>query len=191
MNQEIITRYIGQPARLPDDAPRALERAWNGEPIQLYALADLDHTLKLERVVAGVRREPRRARAPASDGAWDDRERRALAHAVAARRRPASARTRCSSSATRARRRCSSCATRSGSARAVENIRFVLDEALTGRSVTLDDADRVYADAVARPVRDAQALVSGRESRGDVPPAPLPRAVPSPGDASVSRRRRS
>ena len=47
---------------------------------------------------------------------------------------------------------------------AVENIRFVLDEALTGRSVPLDDADRVYADAVARPVRDAQALVSGRES---------------------------
>src|SRR4029079_15803041 len=46
----------------------------------------------------------------------------------------------------------------------VESIRFVLDEALTGRSVTLDDADRVYADAVARPVRDAQALVSGREA---------------------------
>ena len=47
---------------------------------------------------------------------------------------------------------------------AVENIRFVLDEALTGRSVTLDDGDRVYAEAVARPVRDAQALVAGRES---------------------------
>ena len=46
----------------------------------------------------------------------------------------------------------------------MENLRFVLDEALIGRSVTLDDADRVYADAVARPVRDAQALVAGRES---------------------------
>jgi ATP-binding cassette subfamily B protein len=50
---------------------------------------------------------------------------------------------------------------------AFENIRFVLDEAIAGRvtAVLLDGADRLYADAVARPVRDAQALVSGRESR--------------------------
>src|SRR5213079_195700 len=49
---------------------------------------------------------------------------------------------------------------------AFENIRFVLEEALAGRAVTpaAEDADRVYADAVARPVRDAQALVAGRES---------------------------
>jgi ATP-binding cassette subfamily B protein len=47
---------------------------------------------------------------------------------------------------------------------AFENIRFVLDEALEGRAVAPDDADRVYADAVARPVRDAQALVAGRQS---------------------------
>src|SRR5262249_3183879 len=49
---------------------------------------------------------------------------------------------------------------------AVENIRFVLDEALAGRTVAppAGDADRVYADAVARPIRDAQALVAGRES---------------------------
>jgi len=50
---------------------------------------------------------------------------------------------------------------------AFENIRFVLDEAIAGRvtAVLVDGADRLYADAVARPVRDAQALVSGRESR--------------------------
>jgi ABC-type bacteriocin/lantibiotic exporter with double-glycine peptidase domain len=47
---------------------------------------------------------------------------------------------------------------------AFENIRFVLDEAIAGRTVTSDDADRVYADAVARPIRDAQALVSRRRS---------------------------
>ncbi|HEY9226046.1 MAG TPA: ABC transporter ATP-binding protein, partial [Gemmatimonadaceae bacterium] len=53
---------------------------------------------------------------------------------------------------------------------AMENIRFVLEEALSGRAVSGVDpnnADRVYADAIARPVRDAQALVAGggRESR--------------------------
>ena len=47
MNQEIITRYIGQPARLPDALRSALARVWNGDPIQLYALADLDPSLNL------------------------------------------------------------------------------------------------------------------------------------------------
>jgi hypothetical protein len=47
---------------------------------------------------------------------------------------------------------------------AFENIRFVLDEAIAGRTVTSDDADRVYADAVARPIRDAQALVARRRA---------------------------
>lgn len=46
----------------------------------------------------------------------------------------------------------------------------MLDEALNGRSVAdidTDVADRVYAAAVARPVRDAQALIAGggRQSR--------------------------
>src|SRR6185436_6862392 len=54
--------------------------------------------------------------------------------------------------------------------RAVENLRFVLEEAASGREVAgvnANEADRVYADAIARPVRDAQALVAGggRESR--------------------------
>ena len=145
---------------------RRSQRAWNGEPVQLYALADLDHTLKLER-------------------AW-----LALgANHVAIARRPRTARGRSrASSASRVRslRDVPGLSANTllilgdeGAApllvvrytqrqrAAVENIRFVLDEALTGRSVTLDDADRVYADAVARPVRDAQALVAGRESRGD------------------------
>src|SRR6185503_13533438 len=47
MDHEIINRYIGQPSRLPPDVRAALERAWGGEPVQLYALADLDDTLHL------------------------------------------------------------------------------------------------------------------------------------------------
>jgi ATP-binding cassette subfamily B protein len=46
--------------------------------------------------------------------------------------------------------------------RAFENLRFVLEEALEGRRVTPGDADGEYVDAVARPVRDAQALVAGQ-----------------------------
>jgi len=50
--------------------------------------------------------------------------------------------------------------------RAFENIRFVLEEQLEGsaREIPGMDADRVYADSVARPIREAQALVSGRQT---------------------------
>ena len=47
MNQAIIDRYIKQPSRLPPDLRRQIEREWKGQPVQLYALADLDHTLSL------------------------------------------------------------------------------------------------------------------------------------------------
>lgn len=53
-------------------------------------------------------------------------------------------------------------ASRIANAARLKIIRFVLDEALEGRTITSDDADRVYADAVSRPIRDAQALVARR-----------------------------
>ncbi|HEX5073032.1 MAG TPA: ABC transporter ATP-binding protein [Gemmatimonadaceae bacterium] len=163
MNREIISRYIGQPASLPNDLRAALARAWNGEPVQLYALADLDHTLKLEQQWLALGASHVAIARAVPDGTWtiesversrvrslrdvpglsantllilgDDGAAPLLVVRYTQRQRAA-----------------------------VENVRFVLDEALTGRSVTLDDADRVYADAVARPVRDAQALVAGRQS---------------------------
>jgi len=163
MNQAIITRYMGQPASLPAELRAAIERAWGGQPVQLYALADLDDTLRLGESWIALGASHVAVARPAPDGTWDVR--------TVERSRIRSVRDAPGLSANTLlllgdgggppllvvrytqRQRA-----------AVENIRFVLDEALTGRTVTLDDADRVYADAVARPVRDAQALVAGRES---------------------------
>src|SRR5690242_18067635 len=47
MDQEIIERYIGQPVRLPGALRARIEHEWGGRPVQLYALGDLDHALKL------------------------------------------------------------------------------------------------------------------------------------------------
>src|SRR5262245_49066962 len=71
MNQEIITRYIGQPSRLPAEVRAQIEREWGGRPVQLYALADLDHTLKLsESWIALGPRHVAIARQSVT-GAWD------------------------------------------------------------------------------------------------------------------------
>jgi ATP-binding cassette subfamily B protein len=48
--------------------------------------------------------------------------------------------------------------------RAMENLRFVLDEALGGRAVPTGNADAMYMGGVAGAVREAQALVAGRQT---------------------------
>jgi ATP-binding cassette subfamily B protein len=161
MNHEIISRYIRQPARLPDALRDALAREWDGQPIQLYALVDLDEALKLHEswLALGAKHV---AVARKQDGAWHiDSVERSDVRAI--RDVPGlSANTLLILGDDNAPLIVVRYTQRQRAA--VENIRFVLDEALTGRSVALDDADHVYADAVARPVRDAQALVAGRDS---------------------------
>lgn len=168
MNQEIISRYIRQPARLPAQLRSRIEREWGGRPVQLYALADLDHTLRLTESWLALG-PCHIALAREHNGVWEitSLER---ARIGAVRESPGlSANTLTILGAlgdppllvvryTQRQRA------------AMENLRFVLDEAAMGRevtAVTTADADHVYADAVARPVRDAQALVAGggREAR--------------------------
>jgi ATP-binding cassette subfamily B protein len=163
MNQdhEILTRYIHQPARIPAELRARIEREWGNQPIQLYALVDLDHAHRLDEswlALGPTHVAVARARA----GVFDVRSlERARIRAV--REAPGlSANTLLllgepddpPLAVVRYTQR---------QRGAFENIRFVLDEAIAGRIVTSEDADQVYADAVARPVRDAQALVSGRE----------------------------
>ena len=165
MNHEIISRYIRQPAQLPAELRARIELAWDAEPILLYALADLDQALVLGESWMALGRSHVALARPDVSGGW------AITSIDRARIRGVqwtpglSANTLLLLGApdeeplalvryTQRQRG------------AFENIRFVLEESLAGRAVTPtpEDADRVYADAVARPVRDAQALVAGKES---------------------------
>ena len=47
LDQAIITRYAGQPARLPAELRTRIEASWSGAPVLLYALADLSPKLEL------------------------------------------------------------------------------------------------------------------------------------------------
>jgi len=47
LDDHIIARYTDQPARLPAELRQKIEHAWQGAPVQLYALADLDQSLRL------------------------------------------------------------------------------------------------------------------------------------------------
>jgi len=154
-DQGIIERYLDQPAWLPDDVRASGETALGG-PVRLYAMVDLDEDLELTQrwVLLGDRRVAV-VRPGGGAHAFEREEVRAireepglsatLLHVLAAADQAPLAALRYTH-----RQR-----------RAVENVRFVLQQQIEGRDVDPGDADEEYARAVAAPVREAQALVAG------------------------------
>src|SRR6267378_943197 len=162
LDDQIIGRYLDQPVRLPADLRRQIEAAWEGAPVQLYALADLDHTLRLVEswVALGPRHVAVARRTDA--GTWEVASvERARVKAV--REAPGLSANTLTLLGEPGEPALALARYTQRQRRAFENIRFVLEEQLEGREIPLVDPDRAYADGVARPVREAQALVSGRE----------------------------
>jgi ATP-binding cassette subfamily B protein len=162
IDRRIIERYTDQPARMPAEARAAIEGAWGDRPVQLYALADLDAGMRLAQTWLALG-ERHVALARPTGGGWSvdtfPRSRiRAIREApglsgstltfLGAPDEPALAVIRFTH-----RQR-----------RAVENVRFVLDQELEGRTVPVRDADDEYAAGVAGPIREAQALVAGNQA---------------------------
>jgi ATP-binding cassette subfamily B protein len=166
MDQRIIARYIGQPARLPSEVRARIEQAWDGRSIQLYALADLDDALTLGEAWLALGSEHVALVQSAPHGGWDvESIERARIRSV--RETPGLSANTLMLLGEQGDPPLLTVRYTQRQRGAFENIRFVLDEALAGRGIAPpsgDEADRIYADAVARPVRDAQALVAGRES---------------------------
>jgi ATP-binding cassette subfamily B protein len=162
LDQAIVTRYAGQPARLPAELRREIEHAWNGAPVLLYAFADLNPSLELaESWVALGARDVAIARRESPSGPWRIAgfERRRLS---AVRESPGLSATTLALLAEPGEPPLAVLRYTHRQRRAFEKLRFVLEEGLLGHAVAAADGDQVYAAAVARPVRDAQALVAGR-----------------------------
>jgi ATP-binding cassette subfamily B protein len=158
-NRQIVERYTDQPSRLPGRLRSEIEQLWQGDPVQLYALADLDAAMRLAQtwIALGPRYV---ALAKLDDGEWHIHSfRRSQVRAVCespglsgsvlsflrADDEPPLAVVRYTH-----RQR-----------RAMENLRFVLEEQVGGRIVESTDPDEEYAESIASPIKEAQALVAG------------------------------
>jgi ATP-binding cassette subfamily B protein len=159
-NEAIIARYTDQPPRLPIELRREIEARWDGAPVVLYALADLDHALCLAETwvalgpshIAIARRDGERW---IVESVWRSR-------IEAVREAPGLSATTLTVLGKPGEPALLVARYTHRQRRAFENLRFVLEEALEGRVIDSPDADREYADGVARPIRDAQALVAGQ-----------------------------
>ncbi len=173
IDRRIIERYTDQPVRMPAEVRAAIEGAWGGRPVQLYALTDLDAGMRLgeawlalgERDVAIARPDaPKDTSGDAgTDTAWRVHT-LARADVRAVRETPGLSGSTLTLLGEPDEPALGVVRYTHRQRRAVENIRFVLEQELEGRSVPTTDADDEYAASVAAPIREAQALVAGRES---------------------------
>jgi ATP-binding cassette, subfamily B, bacterial len=156
----IIHRYTDQPATLPAELRARIERTWGGSPVQLYAYADLDDSLQLAKTwVALGPTHIAVVRMLASASAIQVFER---ARITSVHEAPGLSATLLTIVGEPGEAPLGQLRYTNRQRPAFENIRFVLKEQLEGRIVAPADADRVYAESVARPIRDTQSLVAGR-----------------------------
>jgi ATP-binding cassette subfamily B protein len=164
LDDHIIARYTDQPARLPAELRRQIEQMWQGDPVQLYAFADLDPSLRLTESWLAL--GPRQIALARRAGAEWEIHTVPRARIEAVREAPGLSANTLTILGAAGEPALALVRYTHRQRRAFENIRFVLEEHLAGAKpdIAAVDPDRTYADSVARPIREAQALVSGRQT---------------------------
>ncbi|PYO31857.1 MAG: ABC transporter [Gemmatimonadetes bacterium] len=163
LDTEIVARYTDQPPRLPAELRRQIEASWHGAPVQLYAFADLDHALRLTQVWVALGPGQLSVARPLERGDQWEIESVERAHIQAVREAPGLSASTLTILGRPGDPPLAVLRYSHRQRRAFENLKFVLEEALEGRAVAAPDADQEYAASVAGPIRDAQALVAGRQ----------------------------
>ncbi|MEN8177884.1 MAG: ABC transporter ATP-binding protein [Pseudomonadota bacterium] len=161
-DHEIIDRYTNQPVIMPLDLRSRIEQQLEGQPVQLYALSDLDVSMKLSQTWIAL--SPDYLVIAESDSKASDARLHLIERSViqSVREIPGLS---CSTMVIQGDPgdvRLAQFRYSHRQRRAMENIRYLLEQQIAGRSVEPDDPDTVYAAAVAQPVRDAQASVAGQ-----------------------------
>ncbi len=159
LHREVVAHYTDQPDRMPPEIRALIETEWDGEPVQLYALADLDESMKLCRTWLAL--GPKKL-AVVKESASSEPQLRSIERSkiTGVRTRPGISCTATTFLGSEDEPALAVVRYTHRQRRAVENIQFVVEQGLTGRHVPAVDPDEAYAGAVARPVLDAQAAVS-------------------------------
>jgi ATP-binding cassette, subfamily B, bacterial len=158
---EIITRYTDQPSTMPEKLRKQIEAEWGGLPLQLYALADLSASMLL--VANWVALGP---------------EHISIAHGSNGVSQPGMTTIKCSQIKALREMPGLSCNVimllgepgepalavlryTHRQRRAMETIKFVLQQRIDGYEVDVDEPDEVYAGSMAHSVKQAQAAMAG------------------------------
>ncbi len=141
---------------MPAALREQIESAWGGAPVQLYALADLDASLNLSETWVALGPD-RVALAQQKNGDTDRVIQIDRAHIRGIREIPGLSCTQLVFQGEPGEPALG--LVRYTQRLAIENIRFILEQQIEGRSVEVEEADTLYAESVADAMKKAQASV--------------------------------
>jgi ATP-binding cassette, subfamily B, bacterial len=161
---DLIARYTNQPSILPVELRAQMERKIDGQPVLLYALADLDQSMQLSEIWVALSHDYLVIAKPGNGGNNYDFQVIDRVSIGTVREIPGLS---CSclviDSVTTRDTQLAVLRYSHRQRRAVENIRYLLEQRIAGCDIEPANADQVYASAIAEPVRDAQASVAGQQ----------------------------
>ena len=160
-NRKIVARYTSQPDRLPERVREAIEKAWGGELVQVYAMADLDGSLNLACTWVAVGEKHVAVVHEGDDGAEPQVDCFERSRIGKVRETPGlsccilyvlSESEDVSLAVLRYTHR---------QRRAMENVKYLLEE--SEREAPADrEADEVYGEAMSKALREAQSVATGK-----------------------------
>jgi hypothetical protein len=158
IDNRIIHRYTDQPSALPAELRARIERTWGGSPVQLYATRTsiLPATRETWVALGPTHRESYASCVRATIRVFE------RARITSVHEAPGLSATLLTVVGEPGEAPLAQLRYTNRQRPAFENLRFVITEQLEGRIVAPVDADREYAESVARPIRDTQSLVAGR-----------------------------
>jgi ATP-binding cassette, subfamily B, bacterial len=157
-NEALVETYLDQPALMPRHVREAIEAACDGEPVQLYALADLDDALRLD--AAWVALGPRHVALARQRAGRIEVQHLARDAVRAVRELPGLSCTHLFLLGENEESALATLRYTHRQRRAMENIKFILQQEAAGGVIEAGEPDAVYAESMAEPIRAAQASVA-------------------------------
>lgn len=162
-NEELIKRYTDQPTELPRDLRDKIEKHWHNQPIQLYAVADIDASLKLATtwVALGPNNLAVVRKNYPDEEPIDSFE---ISRIEAIKESPGLSCTILTIFGTSGKPPLAVLRYTHRQRHAMENIKFIIEERIKGNVVEhTKQPDEAYRDSVTHSIREAQASVAANK----------------------------
>jgi ATP-binding cassette subfamily B protein len=162
-NSDLIARYTTQPETLPASLRSMIERQIDGQPVQLYALADLNQSMQLSEIWVVLSPDYLVVAESTDDRDHYELEIITRDSIGTVYELPGLS---CSSlviNGILGDKRLTILRYSHRQRRAMENIHYLLDQRISGYDTRTAGADQAYASAITQSVRDAQASVAGQQ----------------------------
>jgi ATP-binding cassette, subfamily B, bacterial len=162
-NSEIIKKYTDQPATMPKEIRDEIESSWKGQPVQLYALADLDSSLNLTQTWVALGPQELVIVYPSNGNGREKIKSFPRSQIKALREIPGLSCTILTLLGETDQPALAILRYTHRQRRAIENIKYILEQQIQGTMVTPNDADEMYTHAISFGIKEAQASVTGNK----------------------------